>query len=482
MARNSERGRIISLGSAVLFFVAALSVWVVVNTSGTLGYFSNTLQELATISTGFWEDLPGQSGTSIKAAKTAEGYWEMVGEEHKIGVRGEVCVTNSGEQPTENLLILDVVQMKFSATKFEDYFPAYEIDLSSHPVLAPGESQCYPYSFEIIPVTGAKFRNVAYVTITNHSGWIPGGHNCPGPESCPFGPAPKAGFEISSPPDAGDDNISAPSPYLPDTGSPIDGKAEGKLIELPAPPDSPLPGEPGLPTPTNAPIQPPAQETEPTPDEKILLPTPTPAPTQDVSLIPTYPPTEVLNPTPTLAPTDYNGPTGCTQPAAYWLEHPRKWQIDQFLLGELEVDNNQVLEILAANPQGDTSYILAQQYIAALLNIASPADPAQISDALEQAAAWFVANPPGSHPKNPERKAGLQLAETLEAYNLGETGPGSCMSELPIPTPTEAYIPTSTSLPMPTLAPTMVSTIDPTLPPIPTPAATQMPPTPTSTP
>jgi hypothetical protein len=466
----------------MLFFVAALSLWLVANTSGTWGYFSNTLQELATISTGFWEDLPGQSGTSIKASKTASGYWEMVGGEHKIGVRGEVCVTNSGERPTENLLILDVVQVKLSATKFEDYFPAYEIDLGSHPVLAPGESQCYPYGFEILPVAGMKFRNVAYVSVTNHSGWIPGGHNCPGPERCPFGPAPKAGFEIPLPPEAGDDNISPPDRNLPDTGSPMDGEAEGKLIELPAPPDSPLPGEPGLPTPTNAPTQPPVQETEPTPEEKIALPTPTPAPTQDVSLIPTYPPVEDLNPTPTLAPTDYSGPTDCTQPVAYWLEHPGKWQHDQFLLGEMELDHNQALEILATNPQGDASKVLAQQYIAALLNIASPADPTLITEALDQAAAWFVVNPPGSQPKNPERKAGLQLAETMEAYNLGDTGPGSCVSELPAPTPTAAYTPTSTSPPTPTLAPTMAPTQDPTLATMPTPAATQMPPTPASTP
>ena len=58
---RKESGRIISLVSLLLLFVSALTLWVVVSTSGTWGYFSNTLQELATITTGFWEDLPGQA-------------------------------------------------------------------------------------------------------------------------------------------------------------------------------------------------------------------------------------------------------------------------------------------------------------------------------------------------------------------------------------------------------------------------------------
>ena len=83
---------------------------VVVSTSGTWGYFSNTLQELATITTGFWEDLPGQAGTSISAAKSAHGRWELVDGTAFFVVYGEICITNSGEQPTENLAIRDVIQ------------------------------------------------------------------------------------------------------------------------------------------------------------------------------------------------------------------------------------------------------------------------------------------------------------------------------------------------------------------------------------
>ena len=313
---------------------------------------------------------------------------------------------------------------------------------------------------------------MAYVTITNHSGWIPGGHNCPGPDLCEFGPAPKSGFEMPPPPDIGGDNISSPAEYLPDTGSPQDGDPEGKLIEIPYPTDAAPPGEPALPNPAS-PSMP--GDNPPSPTEEQLIPTPTPGPTMDVSSLPTPNP---VYPTPTIEPTEYTGPAGCTRPLSYWIDHPNKWRLEKFYLGDVGYNREQVLEILSANPEGDASYILAQQYITALLNIASPADPTAILDQLDQAVLWFQEYPLGSKPGNPGRKVGLQIAEALEAYNLGETGPGSCITDQAPVSPTEAFTPTSTSQPLPTLAPTMAPTPAPT----PTPAAAQTLPTPASTP
>ena len=128
------------------------------------------------------------------------------------------------------------------------------------------------------------------------------------------------------------------------------------------------------------------------------------------------------------------------------------------------------------------SYALAQQYITALLNIASPADPAAVLEDLKHASAWFQQIPLGSRPGNPEQKAGLQIADSLEAYNLGFTGPGSCAADQPVVTPTQAFTPTSTFPPTPTFAPTMAPTLAPTLVPTVTPAAAQTLPTPTATP
>lgn len=174
----------------------------------------------------------GQSGTSIEASKTATGYWERTYEweidktvepeewdlfcgdtatstytvavtKTEAGdvycVEGQICVKNKGDRPTEGLAIEDVVLMKTGSGQFEDYVKA-PVDVSAKPVLAPGESYCYPYRVDLTPVQGAKYKNEARVTITNHSGRLPGGQHCPGPDPCPFGPNPDAGFDLPSTP------------------------------------------------------------------------------------------------------------------------------------------------------------------------------------------------------------------------------------------------------------------------------------------
>jgi hypothetical protein len=117
-------------------------------------------------------------------------------------IDGQICVTNGGGVATENLQIVDVIQYKLGSGKFEDYISGV-VDLSARPVLNPGESYCYPYSMAFTPVAGAIYRNVARITITNHSGWLPGGNNCHGPDLCPFGPDPKADFSLPDSPDLG---------------------------------------------------------------------------------------------------------------------------------------------------------------------------------------------------------------------------------------------------------------------------------------
>jgi hypothetical protein len=108
------------------------------------------------------------------------------------GVRGEICVTNAGERPTEGLAIRDVVQRK-SGGSWVDAFTGM-VDVSARPVLSAGEQHCYPYEF-VFAATPGEYRNTAFVTITNHSGHL----------GTPFGPAfngggIKAGFSIGSSP------------------------------------------------------------------------------------------------------------------------------------------------------------------------------------------------------------------------------------------------------------------------------------------
>ncbi len=121
-------------------------------------------------------------------------------------VDGQICVTNGGAVPTENLAIVDEIQYKVGSGKFQTLSNT-SLDLSEKPVLDAGETHCYSYSIDFTPVDGAEYRNVAHVTITNHAGWEPGDNNCPGDAPCPFGPDPKADFSLPDQPTLVHDSI-----------------------------------------------------------------------------------------------------------------------------------------------------------------------------------------------------------------------------------------------------------------------------------
>lgn len=186
------RSLFILLSSAILALFAFLPL------SNTL--WAEKLSLGGLIQTGNWRPS-GQAGTTLSAEKTAEGFAEEFNEEIVYGVHGEICVTNGGERATEGLAITDIIQVKMGPGGFENYY-SETIDLSEKPILGPQETHCYPYqiSFELPDDAKAGFRNTANVTITNHSGWLPGGNHCEGPEPCPFGPTPKTGFELPEPP------------------------------------------------------------------------------------------------------------------------------------------------------------------------------------------------------------------------------------------------------------------------------------------
>jgi hypothetical protein len=142
-----------------------------------------------------WSLLPLETGTSeytVTVTKTA------VSDETNID--GQICVTNGGSYPTENLQIVEVVQYKTGPGKFLDYATSV-VNLSAKPVLAAGESNCYPYRVTFAPVAGATYRSVAHITITDHAGWMPGDKHCPGLSPRPFGPSPKADFNLPGSPD-----------------------------------------------------------------------------------------------------------------------------------------------------------------------------------------------------------------------------------------------------------------------------------------
>lgn len=164
----------------------------------------------------------GQAGTTLTAEKTATGNWTRTfkwtidksvtpatwdmfkGDRGKstytvavtkdsgtdlVWVSGQVCVTNGGAAATENLTIFDHIQYKAGSGQFQD-LPGASQTITPDQIPAYTGPVCYPYSISFTPVAGAVYRNVATITITNHSGSL----------GEPKGPEPKADFSLPASP------------------------------------------------------------------------------------------------------------------------------------------------------------------------------------------------------------------------------------------------------------------------------------------
>jgi len=128
----------------------------------------------------------GQSGSVTYTVSLTRS---VASEASQYAVSGQVCVTNGGSVPTENLKIWDRIQYKTGEGQFQDLSGAALTLIPAQP-LSAGQSACYPFNMVLSPVAGAAYRNVAKVTITNHSGHL-------GEE---FGPEPKADFTLPTSP------------------------------------------------------------------------------------------------------------------------------------------------------------------------------------------------------------------------------------------------------------------------------------------
>ncbi len=186
----------------------------------------------------------------------------------------------------------------------------------------------------------------------------------------------------------------------------------------------------------------------PTPTSSGTLLTPT---SSGTLLTPTIPPTEE-------SPSSNN----CTYTQGYWKNHPLAWPVAELTLGGVTYSQAEAADILHTVPQGDATYILAHQLIAAKLNVSQGADDTAIAAIIVAADDWLAAHPLASNPSDAEREAGIALAEMLDDYNNGLVGPGHCDDVTPAPTailsPTLA-IPTATPsstvvLPTPPVEPT----------------------------
>ena len=138
--------------------------------------------------------MPEGESTSLQAINTAEGFVQ----EKNIGVHGQICVINTGKYPTENLAIVNTIQV--IRDKPENYL-SRTVAVNQKPVLEPGESYCYPYEivFEPVPEQNVQYRNLANIMISNYTGLMPGSEHCPDSGSCSFGQSASAAFTIPEP-------------------------------------------------------------------------------------------------------------------------------------------------------------------------------------------------------------------------------------------------------------------------------------------
>jgi len=138
---------------------------------------------------------PGAAGATLQATKTLDicvapeltGIWEY---------SGVVAVWNEGATATVGLKIFDHIQNKTGAGQFKEAGAPYQGTLTDLGVVTifgftqVDDAVTFQYKFVGAPLTG-DIRNVADVTITNHSGQTPG---------TAFGPSPKATYTGSNPP------------------------------------------------------------------------------------------------------------------------------------------------------------------------------------------------------------------------------------------------------------------------------------------
>jgi hypothetical protein len=156
----------------------------------TLRTYSWTISKTASPDT---LDVPtAQSGTS---QFTVTVHRDMLSDGGSVD--GQVCVTNGGIFPTENLRIAVVVQRKLGPGQVRDEASA-AVDVGAAPVLAPGESHCYRYAVAFSPAPGAAYGISAKIAITNFEGWMSGDGNCPGAGPCPHGVSLTTGLDLTS--------------------------------------------------------------------------------------------------------------------------------------------------------------------------------------------------------------------------------------------------------------------------------------------
>jgi probable HAF family extracellular repeat protein len=118
----------------------------------------------------------------------------------------------------------------------------------------------------------------------------------------------------------------------------------------------------------------------------------------------------------------------CPLGQSFWKNHPDAWPVTSLTLGSQTYTQAQLLTLLATPVRGDASLILADQLIAAKLNIANGSNPAPISSTITDADNLLSQFGSNRLPYNVRTSSaiGQQMvndANVLDRYNNGDLTP-----------------------------------------------------------
>jgi hypothetical protein len=116
-------------------------------------------------------------------------------------------------------------------------------------------------------------------------------------------------------------------------------------------------------------------------------------------------------------------PPPCPQGQGSWKNNPDAWPVTSLMLGSQTYSQTELLTILKTPVKGDASLILADQLIAAKLNIANGSDPTPVSSTITNADSLLSAfgGTLPYHVKTSSATGQIMVndANTLESYNNG---------------------------------------------------------------
>ncbi|RAK80004.1 uncharacterized protein BO72DRAFT_26278 [Aspergillus fijiensis CBS 313.89] len=297
-------------------------------------------------------------------------------------IDGQVCITNGGSKATESLMsTLKVTQPPSN----DIVVPDSNLDVSAKPVLAAGESHCYPYSINIPSANSGTYKVTADTTIINHSGHL----------GEPFGPN-----------EAATTTIPATETLVHNTVT-VSDTLQGSLGQF---------SDDGKATYTRTFTC--ANEGDNPNTASITYDDGSPGPSDSATV--------------TVKCTGGGGGGGCTRTIGYWKNHIEVIKGPPALL-PISLGSRQVTEAAdAVAIEGTTGSNgidkLYAQLLAAKLNIKTGADGSAVASTIQAADTFLTGKTSADWAglTNAQKSQVNGWATTLDNYNNGVTGPGHC--------------------------------------------------------